>query len=158
MVKLTPTGAVDLAFNPGGGGVEPVFIWAMTPPDSSGNIVIGGSFTTYNGTNARRIARLNTTTGAIDSTFNAGGAGFSSGTVYALRQASDGKYYVGGSFSSYNGVSRRGIARLNSNGSLDTTFPGRPLSRETPCMPSRCKMERSTQADRSPRVLVFLSG
>jgi uncharacterized delta-60 repeat protein len=124
LVKLSPTGAVDPAFNPGGGGVQPVFIWSMTPPDSSGNIVIGGSFTTYNGTNARRIARLNTTTGAIDSTFNAGGAGFNSGTVYALRQAPDGKYYAGGSFTTYNGVARRGIARLNSNGSLDTTFSG----------------------------------
>ena len=124
LVKLSPTGVVDPAFNPGGGGVQPVFIWAMTPPDSSGNIVIGGSFTTYNGTNARRIARLNTTTGAIDSTFNAGGAGFNSGTVYALRQAPDGKYYAGGSYTSYNGVSRRGVTRLNSNGSLDTTFSG----------------------------------
>jgi len=124
LVKLSPTGAVDPAFNPGGGGVQPIFIWAMTPPDSSGNIIIGGSFTTYNGTNARRIARLNTTTGAIDSSFNAGGAGFNSGTVYALRQAPDGKYYAGGSFTQYNGVARRGIARLNSNGSLDTTFSG----------------------------------
>jgi uncharacterized delta-60 repeat protein len=124
LVKLTPTGAVDPAFNPGGGGVQPVFIWAMTPPDSSGNIVIGGSFNTYNGTNARKIARLNTTTGAIDSSFNAGGAGFNGGTVYALRQAPDGKYYAGGGYSSYNGVSRRGIARLNSDGSLDTTFSG----------------------------------
>ena len=122
LVKLSPTGAVDPAFNPGGGGVQPVFIWAMTPPDSSGNMVIGGSFTTYNGTNARRIARLNATTGAIDSTFNTGGAGFSSGTIYALRQAPDGKYYAGGSQTSYNGVTRRGVLRLNSNGSLDTTF------------------------------------
>ena len=123
IVKLTPTGAVDPAFNPGSGTV-PIFIWAMTPPDSNGKIVIGGSFTTYNGTIARRIARLDTTTGALDPTFNAGGAGFNSGTVYALRQAPDGKYYAGGSFATYNGVSRRGIARLNSNGSLDTTFTG----------------------------------
>ena len=34
-------------------------------------------------------------------------------------------------------------------------FPRRPWSRETPCMPSRCKMERFTQADRSSRVLVW---
>ncbi len=122
IVKLTPNGAVDPVFDPGS-GVQPIFIWSITPPDSNGKIVIGGTFTTYNGTNARRIARLDTTTGAIDPTFNAGGTGFNSGTIYALRQAPDGKYYAGGSsFSSYNGVARRGVVRLNNNGSVDFTF------------------------------------
>ena len=53
IVKLTPTGAIDPAFNPGGGGVSPAnlvnAVTAMIPPDSAGRIVIGGSFTTYNG-------------------------------------------------------------------------------------------------------------
>jgi uncharacterized delta-60 repeat protein len=128
VVKLTPTGAVDNVFNPANAGPFDLvnLVTSMTSPDSSGHIVIGGSFRNYNGTNMRGIARFDITTGAIDSTFNAGGAGFTggSGTVFALRQAPDGKYYVGGSFSSYNGVTRRGIARLNSNGSLDTTFTG----------------------------------
>ncbi|HKP05110.1 MAG TPA: delta-60 repeat domain-containing protein [Chthoniobacterales bacterium] len=133
LVKLTPTGAVDNVFSPANAGPFDLvnLVTSMTPPDSSGHIVIGGSFRTYNGTNTRGIARFDSTTGAIDSAFNAGGAGFNSGTVYAVRQAPDGKYYVGGSFSSYNGVARRGIARLNSNGSLDTTFSGPFVSGDT---------------------------
>jgi uncharacterized delta-60 repeat protein len=126
LVKLSPTGAVDPAFNPGG-GVEPLYIYAIAPPDETGGIVIGGGFSTYNGTTARRIARVNTTTGALDSTFNAGGSGFGGGTVFALRRAPDGKYYAGGSFPSFNGTARPRVARLNSNGSLDNTFGGTGL-------------------------------
>jgi hypothetical protein len=48
-----------------------------------------------------------------------------------VRQAPDGKYYAGGSFITYNGVTRRGLVRLNSNGSLDTTFSGPFVSGET---------------------------
>ena len=79
----------------------------MTPPDSSGNIGIGGSFNTI------MVRMLAGCTTQYDDRrdrfdFNAGGAGFSSGTIYALPQAPDGKYYAGGSYSSYKGVSRRG--------------------------------------------------
>ncbi|HKP05112.1 MAG TPA: delta-60 repeat domain-containing protein [Chthoniobacterales bacterium] len=135
VVKLTPTGAVDNVFNPANAGpFDLVFlVSAMTPPDSSGHIVIGGSFRNYNGTNIRGVARFDTTTGAIDSAFNAGGVGVTgnSATVFAVRQAPDGKYYVGGSFSSYNGVTRRALARLKSDGSLDTTFSGPLVSGDT---------------------------
>ena len=124
IVKLTPTGAVDPAFNPAGGGANPAQVQAITPADSAGHIVIGGSFTTYNGTSARRIVRIDTTTGAIDPTFQSGiGTGFG-GTVYALRAAPDGKYYAGGNFGSFNGVTRHLVARLNNDGTLDFDFEG----------------------------------
>ena len=42
--------------------------------ESSGKIVIVGDFTMVNGTPASRVARL-TSTGAVDPTFNSGGAG-----------------------------------------------------------------------------------
>jgi len=44
------------------------------------------------------------------------------GTVETIVQLSDGKFLIGGRFNQYNGVSRVGICRLNSDGSLDTTF------------------------------------
>jgi uncharacterized delta-60 repeat protein len=125
IVKLTPTGAVDPAFNPAGGGANPPQLRAITPADSAGHIVIGGGFTTYNGTNARRIARIDTTTGAIDPTFLAEN-GFSS-TVNALQEAPDGKYYAVGNFGSFNNVPRRRVARLNNDGTLDFDFEGPPL-------------------------------
>ena len=78
----------------------------------------------YDGQLARRIARLNVTTGALDLGFiPPGSTGFSS-TVNALALAPDGKYYAGGLFISFNGVSRSRVARLNSDGSLDATFAG----------------------------------
>src|SRR5262245_65912477 len=47
------------------------------------------------------------------------------GVVYALTTQPDGKVLVGGAFTSVTGVSRKGIARVNTSGNLDATFnPG----------------------------------
>lgn len=47
------------------------------------------------------------------------------GPVRSMVVQSDGKVVIGGDFTSYNGVIRNGIARLNEDGTLDTTFqPG----------------------------------
>jgi len=124
LVKLTPTGAVDPAFNSAGGGANQPRVNAIIPPDSAGHIVIGGGFTTYNGATAHRIARIDITTGAIDSAFQAVvGNGFG-GTVNALQEAPDGKYYAVGNFVSYQGSPRRLVARLNHDGTLDFDFEG----------------------------------
>ena len=128
IVKLTPTGAVDSQFNPAGGGADdPPSVWAVTGPDETGRIVIGGGFSNYNGTAAHRITRIDSTTGAIDPEFNPAGSGFA-GYVYALQRTSDGEFYVGGSFTSYNGKTQRRVARLDNNGFLDPGFsdPGLP--------------------------------
>jgi uncharacterized delta-60 repeat protein len=122
VAKLNANGALDTTFNPGGGDKDSPFIYAIAPPDSTGRIVIGGQFSTFTDVNARRIARLDGTTGALDPSFVTG-QGFN-GTVFALRLAPDGKYYAGGAFSGFNLTSRSHVARLNSNGSLDNTFAG----------------------------------
>ncbi|MDD7913916.1 T9SS type A sorting domain-containing protein [Polaribacter ponticola] len=59
--------------------------------------------------------------GSIDNTFNTVGTGFNSG-VTSLATQSDGKILVGGYFTSYNGTPRYKIARINADGSLDTSF------------------------------------
>src|SRR5207245_922133 len=49
--------------------------------------------------------------------------------VLAVCVQPDGKVLIGGEFSNIDGVGRAGIARLNANGSLDTSFnPGNALS------------------------------
>lgn len=58
--------------------------------------------------------------GATDPGFNIG-VGIND-NVLATAIQSDGKIIIGGAFTNYNGVSINRIARLNSNGSLDTTF------------------------------------
>jgi uncharacterized delta-60 repeat protein len=65
------------------------------------------------------IARVNAN-GSLDTTFNPG-TGFNN-TVSKILVQSDGKILVAGSFSSYNGTSRLGVARLNADGSLDSAF------------------------------------
>ncbi|MFN4122539.1 MAG: PKD domain-containing protein [Flavobacteriales bacterium] len=92
----------------------------VVEPD--GKYIVAGDFTIYNGQSRNRIIRLNAD-GSIDNTFNPG-SGFNS-SVFALALQSDGKIVAGGSFTSYNGTARNRIARLNSNGTIDTDFnPG----------------------------------
>ena len=72
-----------------------------------------------NQANIYRLARVNTD-GSLDQTFNTGNGANS--FVSALAIDSSGKVVIGGAFTSFNGVSRNRIARVNANGSLDTTF------------------------------------
>jgi uncharacterized delta-60 repeat protein len=85
---------------------------------SDGKILIGGFFTTFNGTPAVRLARLNPD-GTLDTTFSTNvGTRFNS-TVRSIAVQSDGKILVGGNFS---GFSTFAFLRLNSNGTLDDSF------------------------------------
>jgi len=49
-------------------------------------------------------------------------SGLGNGAIYATAMQNDGKLIVAGSFTSINGSSRLRVARLNSNGSLDSAF------------------------------------
>ena len=44
------------------------------------------------------------------------------GTIYAMASQSDGKVVIGGTFNKVNGVARSNLARLNADGSIDTSF------------------------------------
>ncbi|WP_317039503.1 T9SS type A sorting domain-containing protein [Thermoflexibacter ruber] len=81
--------------------------------------MIGGEFTTYNGSTTNRIVRLNTD-GSIDASFNIG-TGFSS-NVNTIAVQNDGKIIVGGQFGLFNGNTANALARLNTNGSADAGF------------------------------------
>jgi uncharacterized delta-60 repeat protein len=119
IARLNTDGSLDGGFNPGTGANNYIL---TTRVQSDGKIIIGGHFTTYNGTARNRIARLNTD-GSLDAGFNPGtGADSYIGTT-AIQ--SDGKIIIGGGFTSYNGTARNYIARLNTDGSLDAGFnPG----------------------------------
>ena len=87
---------------------------------SDGKYVVVGSFTTVGGVQQGNIARLNAD-GTLDANFNVGGTGFNSSPA-DVAIAPDGKIIAVGSFGLFNGVSRIRAARLNANGTLDTTF------------------------------------
>lgn len=87
---------------------------------SDGKIVIGGNFTTLNGAVRNHIARLNSD-GSLDNNFQNGQAGAIS-TVRCIQIQSDGRILIGGDFTSINNNSRNYVARLNSDGTLDSGF------------------------------------
>ncbi|MBL7938484.1 MAG: T9SS type A sorting domain-containing protein [Flavobacteriales bacterium] len=117
LARINPDGTVDATFDPGlGPNAAPYCITHQR----DGRILIGGLFTSYNGsTPSSRIARINRD-GSYDNTF-AIGTGFNS-WVYTIVLQGDGKLLVGGDFTSYNGTTRNRLVRLNKTGSLDNTF------------------------------------
>jgi uncharacterized delta-60 repeat protein len=115
LARLNADGTLDEAFNIGTGfdaSVQTVVL------DSEGKILVGGNFTTYNGTARKALARLNAD-GSLDETFN---AAIDGGTIYSIALQTDGKIIIGGFFNSINGQTRRSVARLNADGSLDASF------------------------------------
>lgn len=80
----------------------------------------GANFTNYSGQSiSNSICRLNSDF-TLDTTFS--GQNFL-GSVNIVEQLNDGKYVIGGAFTQYSGVTiGRGILRLNSDGTRDTSF------------------------------------
>jgi uncharacterized delta-60 repeat protein len=119
IARLNTNGTLDAGFNPGIGANSSVYTTSL---QRDGKIIIGGQFTSYNGTAGNYIARLNTN-GSLDAGFNPGTGANSS--IYTTLIQSDGKIIIGGEFTSYNGTARNRIARLNTDGTLDAGFnPG----------------------------------
>ena len=116
LARLNTNGSLDNTFVVGTGLNSTVF---ATSIQSDGKIIIGGQFATYNGTGRNRIARLNID-GSLDLTFVVGTGG--NNTVFTTSLQSDGKIIIGGQFTTYNGIGRNRIARVNTDGSLDTSF------------------------------------
>ena len=111
-VRLNADGSRDSDFDPGfRSGKDAIALTA----DGSGDIYVSLDFPPY-------IARLNDD-GSIDTEFNTGPSGFDR-PVMDIAVATDGSgdIYVAGLIREYNGLSLTGLARLNSDGSLDTGF------------------------------------
>lgn len=129
ILRLNTDGSVDQTFNPGTGVTIPnwdpfdALVYKMVL-QKDGKIIVSGVFNYYNGVPRNCIARVNPN-GSLDETFNPGtGANYSlyTPTIYATAIQNDGKIIIGGSFTSFNGIDRNHFARLNDDGSLDTTF------------------------------------
>ena len=125
---LNDDGSLNVAFDPGTGADNRVRAAALyTNGVHSSKVVVVGDFVEMDGVVANRVARLNLADGSVDAAFTANlGSSVTNGSVHAVAlQPLDGKIIIGGSFAFVNGISRFGIARLNADGSVDTTFdPG----------------------------------
>jgi uncharacterized delta-60 repeat protein len=119
IARLNADGSLDVGFNPGTGANDRIRSVAYQP---DGKVLIGGDFTTFNGTARNRIARLNAD-GSLDGSFNPGTG--ANTQIRSVAYQPDGKVLIGGNFTTYNGTARNNIARLNADGSLNGSFnPG----------------------------------
>jgi len=116
IIRLNTDGTIDDSFNVGSGFDNSVVALIQ---QSDGKLVVGGSFTTYDGSTYNKIIRLNTD-GTIDNGFNIG-SGFN-GNIYSIIQQSDNKLILAGYFSTYDGSTYNCIIRLNTDGTIDNSF------------------------------------
>jgi uncharacterized delta-60 repeat protein len=119
LARLLPGGGNDASFNPGPGANGAVRAVAVQP---DGKVLVGGAFTTFAGAPVGFITRLQGD-GSTDNSFLAGSG--ADAPVNAIAVASKGKIFVGGAFSAFNGLTRRGFTRLLPTGAVDLLFnPG----------------------------------
>jgi len=122
IARLNADGTLDASFDPGtgiGGYGESIGSIAL---QLDGSVLIGGQFTSFNGTNRAGIARLDVN-GSLDLSYNPSPEfGGDSPRVESIVVQTDGKAVVAGLFTNANGNC---LARLNVNGSRDNSFnPG----------------------------------
>lgn len=98
---------------------------------SDGNIVAVGNFTTYNGTPASHIVKVNAMTGLADAGFNSG-AGANGAINRISYNATTKKYMICGLFTAYNGQPASGVAMINEDGSLVSTFMPKAIAGGNP--------------------------
>jgi uncharacterized delta-60 repeat protein len=122
ITRLNVNGSIDSSFIPGAGANNPIFALAQNTVSGQRRIVIGGSFTFYNGISRSGVAQL-LDNGQLDTSFSPSSG--ANGTIYAVAVQPDGKIVIGGDFTTFNSTPCPYLARLNLDGSLDASFnPG----------------------------------
>lgn len=113
VARLNTNGTLDESFVPAASGANTIMTGIAV---SDSNVTIVGNGT---GTTGDAVYRLNMS-GGLDSAYvvKAGKPSL----VRRLAQMPNGKVVIGGSFPIVNGVARNGLAMLESDGKVDTTF------------------------------------
>ena len=127
LVRLNTDGTTDPSFNADAELAIPNTAQSVTL-QSDGKILVIGNAQLYNGTTTPGILRLNAD-GTLDTTFQAQ-IGLLPQNSYLDNFAfvgqvglqSDGKIIISGGFLTVDGAASNGFARLNADGSLDTTY------------------------------------
>ena len=116
LARFNTDWTLDASFNPlasGDGSFSRVVV------DGGDRAILIGFIDSIGGVARPDIARL-TTNGSLDASFAPGFGSFA--ILYDVLIDAAGKIVVAGSYETVNGVDRGGLARLNDDGSLDTTF------------------------------------
>lgn len=119
LARLNPDGTLDASFQPGSGPDQPPNILSLQP---DGKILISGSFSQVGSLARAKLARLNAD-GGPDSTFDAA-VNIGGNEIKTIKSQSDGKILIGGDFHSFGVSPVRNLVRLNSNGTVDSSFSG----------------------------------
>jgi uncharacterized delta-60 repeat protein len=109
----------SLGFNDNNGNTINDFVTQIFTINS-GSIYVCGGFKSYNGSGKKGFIKLNPN-GSLDTSFATRVFGSFSFVKNFVVQP-DGKIIITGSFTSYDGIVANNIARLNTDGSLDTSF------------------------------------
>ncbi len=116
IARVDADGTIDAGFNPNAdGSVLSVAV------QSDGRILLWGWFTSVGGITRNFIARVSAA-GVLDAGFNVGLNPNESSYVYNVTEQADGRFLLGGWFTSVGGTVRNCIARVNSAGALDGGF------------------------------------
>lgn len=123
IARINSDGSIDTSFSTGTDELINGFNQEVNDviEQSSGKIIVVGEFETYNGNPAPGIVRLNTD-GTFDNSFHVGTGVSSSNLIDTVVELADGKFLIGGFFDEFDGFTTRNLARLNADGSIDTTF------------------------------------
>lgn len=116
--RLNISGSVDTSFNTGTGINNAINTIAIEP---SGQLLIGGLFTTFNNVNKNYIVRCNTNNGSINNSLAIADTSFNAG-IYSILAQPDTKILLGGSFTVFNNNTENRLIRLTSAGLKDTSF------------------------------------
>jgi uncharacterized delta-60 repeat protein/uncharacterized repeat protein (TIGR01451 family) len=116
VLRLNTDGSIDDSFNIGTGANDEIRTIEI---QDDGKILLFGKFTSFNNSLCNRLVRLNSD-GSIDNTFNSGlGA---NNWILTSKLMQDGSIMIGGNFTSYNGIYKGRIAKINHDGSLVESF------------------------------------
>ncbi|HEY1084411.1 MAG TPA: Calx-beta domain-containing protein, partial [Prosthecobacter sp.] len=127
VLRLNADGTVDSSFDIGAGAhllgdtgsPQRVMTLAL---QYDGKVLVGGSFTGFQGGAAPRIARLNSN-GSLDAAFQSAlGTDGANALVRSLEVQGDGRILVAGDFTVLGGSLRSYVGRLLASGALDTNF------------------------------------
>lgn len=129
IASIDENGILDTRFNPGLGFNNTAMSIVADPIED--NLIVAGYFTDYDGVAVGRIARIEKD-GSINPEFPAANSGNSfgaNGPIRCVTRQPDGRLFIAGEFTAYNGIPRPGIARLEADGSLDMTFTQAPWNK-----------------------------
>lgn len=120
IIKLNPNGIPDVTFNRKTVGLNASAIVNDMVQQPDGKILICGiDFSSYNDNNIKGLFRINLD-GTLDNSFN---FPLVNGNFYDILLYDNGKILIAGNFTyTYNSIVYKDLIRLNSDGSIDTSF------------------------------------